>query len=85
MASGQVAVSVGERIRNAVEDQKFTVRTDKFERIGISLGVACFPDDGDTTEELLTAAARKMQANKHARKTVINLSNSPVTSLDAFR
>jgi diguanylate cyclase (GGDEF)-like protein/putative nucleotidyltransferase with HDIG domain len=85
MASGQVAVSVGERIRNAVEAQKFTVRADKFERIGISVGVACFPDDGDTTEELLTAAARKMQANKHTRKTVINLTNSPVTSLDAFR
>ena len=85
MASGQVAVSVGERIRNAVEAQKFTVRTDKFERIGISVGVACFPDDGDTTEELLTAAARKMQANKHTRKTAINLSNNSVTSLDAFR
>lgn len=85
MASGQVAVSVGERIRNAVEAQKFTVRADKFECIGISVGVACYPDDGDTTEELLTAAARKMQANKHARKTVLNLSNNSVTSLDAFR
>jgi len=80
-----VAASVGERIRNAVEAQKFTVRADKFERIGISVGVACYPDNGDTTEELLTAAARKMQANKHSRKTVINLSNDSVTSIDAFR
>ncbi len=85
MASGQVAISVGERIRSAIEAQKFTVRPDKFESVGISVGVACYPDDGETTEELLTAAARKMQANKHTRKTVINLSNDSVVSLDAFR
>ncbi|MEK6283497.1 MAG: diguanylate cyclase [Acidobacteriota bacterium] len=85
MASGQVAISVAERIRNAVEDQRFTVRLDKVVKVGISVGVACFPEEGDSTEELLTAAARKMQSDKYSRKTVINLSNDSVTSLDAFR
>jgi predicted signal transduction protein with EAL and GGDEF domain len=54
-------------------------------QVGLSIGVACFPEDGETTEELLTAAAKGMQANKHSRKTVISLTNAPVTNLDAFR
>ena len=85
MASSHMAVLVGERIRNAVESQKFSVRTGKLVQLGISMGVACFPDAGETTEELLTAAARRMQNDKHARKTVMSLSNSPLSTLDAFR
>lgn len=85
MASSHMALAVGERIRNAVEAQRFTVRSDKKVKVGISLGISCFPDEGDTTEELLTAAARNMQNDKHARKTVVNLSNSSVVSIDAFR
>jgi diguanylate cyclase (GGDEF)-like protein len=85
MASTQMAASISERIRAAVEEQKFTVRTGKQEHLGLSVGVACFPEEGDTTEELLTAAARKMQSNKHSRKTTLTLANSPITVLDAFR
>jgi diguanylate cyclase (GGDEF)-like protein/putative nucleotidyltransferase with HDIG domain len=85
MASTHMAASISERIRNAVEEQKFSVRADAVVQLGISVGIACFPEEGDTTEELLTAAARRMQANKHARKTVITLANAPITTLDAFR
>jgi diguanylate cyclase (GGDEF)-like protein/putative nucleotidyltransferase with HDIG domain len=85
MASTHMAESVGERIRQAVEEQQFTVRSGKVVQLGISMGVACFPGEGDTTEELLTSAARKMQHDKHSRKTVISVANSPVTSIDAFR
>jgi diguanylate cyclase (GGDEF)-like protein len=85
MASTNMAASIGERIRNAVEEQKFSVRTGTVAHLGISIGVACFPDDGETTEELLTAAARKMQSNKHSRKTVLTLANSPMSTSDAFR
>lgn len=85
MASTHMASAIGERIRNAVEEQKFSVRTGSVVQLGISIGVACYPDEGDTTEELLTAAARKMQSNKHSRKTVLTLTNSPMNTLDAFR
>lgn len=85
MASTLMAASIGERIRNAVEEQKFSVRTGTMVQFGISIGVACFPDEGETTEELLTAAARKMQSNKHSRKTVLTLANSPMSTFDAFR
>ncbi|HSS19445.1 MAG TPA: diguanylate cyclase [Pyrinomonadaceae bacterium] len=85
MASTQMAAGISERIRAAVEEQKFTVRTGKQVQLGLSIGTACFPDEGETTEELLTAAARKMQSNKHSRKTTLTLANSHITVLDAFR
>jgi diguanylate cyclase (GGDEF)-like protein len=85
MASSSMAQSVGERIRSAVESQKFSVRPGTVVQVGISMGVACFPDQGETTEELLTAAARKMQTDKHSRKTVISLATMPVGNLDALR
>ena len=85
MASTHMAADIGERIRNAVEEQKFSVRTGTQVQLGLSIGVACYPEEGETTEELLTAAARKMQNNKHLRKTVITLASSPINTLDAFR
>ncbi|MCA1574296.1 MAG: diguanylate cyclase [Acidobacteria bacterium] len=85
MASSSMAQSVCERMRSAVETQKFSVRPGTVVHVGISMGIACFPDQGGTTEELLTAAARKMQTDKHARKTVITLANMPVSNLDAMR
>src|SRR5687768_8083508 len=85
MASTQMAASVGERIRSAVECQKFTVRTGKTVEIKVSLGVGCFPEDGETTEELLTAAARKMQRDKHGRKTLLTLAEAPVSAIEVLR
>src|SRR5882724_498085 len=82
MASTHMAADIGERIRNAVEEQRFSVRTGTVVQLGISIGVACYPEEGETTEELLTAAARKMQSNKHLRKTVLNLTNGSIQTLD---
>jgi diguanylate cyclase (GGDEF)-like protein len=85
MASLSTAVAVGERMREAVESQKFSVRTGKTVSLGLSFGVACFPEDGETTEELLTAAAGKMQHNKRSRKTVLTLASEPVLTIDMMR
>jgi diguanylate cyclase len=85
MASNSMAVMVSERIRTAVEAQKFAVRTGKVIQLGISMGVSCFPEDGETTEELLTAAAGRMGSNKHSRKSILNLTNSPVSNIESFR
>ena len=85
MASVMMANMIAERVRAAVESQKYTVRTGRTVEIGISLGVACFPTDGETTEELLTTAARNMQHDKHARKLVPALSESMnVSSIENF-
>jgi len=82
MASGKMAVSISERMRNAVEEQLFSVRTGTMVGLGVSLGVACFPDDGETSEELLTAAARRMQQDKNSRKTVLTVAAAGHSTID---
>jgi len=77
MASQTMSESVAERIRAAVAAHKFSVRTGKNVEVAISAGVACFPTNGETTEELLTAAARNMQRDKHARKNLLSLASMP--------
>src|SRR5688500_20410761 len=61
MASGKMAGSIGERMRSAAEDQLFSVRAGTMVGLGVSLGVASFAEDGETTEELLTTGARRTQ------------------------
>ncbi|MEJ7577456.1 MAG: diguanylate cyclase [Pyrinomonadaceae bacterium] len=86
MASSDVAQVAAERIRSAIENHKFTVRSGRTMGVGVSIGIACFPLDGETTEELLTAADRQMQRNKHTRKLAPSIAAAnPVTSIDAFR
>ncbi len=77
MASQSMAETIADRIRKAVMEHKFSVRTGKTVEVTISTGIACFPENGETTEELLTAAARNMQKDKHARKNSISLSTMP--------
>jgi diguanylate cyclase (GGDEF)-like protein len=80
MASQAMAESVSERIRHAVGKLKFSVRTGKSVEVTLSAGIACFPADGETSEELLTAAARNMQRDKHTRKNLLNLATMPTPS-----
>ena len=82
MASTKMAVAIGERMRNAVEEQLFSVRNGTMVGLGVSLGVACFPEDGETSEELLSAAARRMQNDKNARKTVLTVAGAGLSSID---
>jgi diguanylate cyclase (GGDEF)-like protein/putative nucleotidyltransferase with HDIG domain len=82
MASGKMAISISERMRNSVEDQLFSVRNGTMVGLGVSLGVACFPDDGETSEELLSAAARRMQTDKNSRKAILTVASAGVSSID---
>jgi len=82
MASSKMAAAIGERMRNAVEEQLFSVRAGTVVGLGVSLGVACFPEDGETSEELLSTAARRMQQNKNSRKTVLTVAEAGVHSID---
>ena len=84
VASGEMATAVAERIRAAVEAQKFSVRTGKTVQLGLSLGVSSFPNDGETTEELLTSAASVMQRDKHRRKTILTVANSDISTIGAL-
>ena len=82
MASSKTAQSISDRMRNSVEDQLFSVRAGTMIGLGVSLGVACFPDDGETTEELLTTAARRMQRDKNSRKTFLTVASSGARAID---
>jgi len=85
MASHAMAEAAADRIRSAVGQLKFSVRTGKSVEVDMSAGIACFPNDGETTEELLTAAARNMQKDKHARKNLLSLATMPTpTRMDQF-
>jgi diguanylate cyclase (GGDEF)-like protein/putative nucleotidyltransferase with HDIG domain len=86
MASGEVAEMVAERIRSAVEAHEFTIRTGRTTRIGISIGIACFPNDGETSESLLSQAGHNMQQDKHGRKlNPAAATENMVLSIDSFR
>jgi diguanylate cyclase (GGDEF)-like protein len=86
MASAAMANGVAERVRRAVESHKFRVRTGRTAHVGLSIGVSSFPDDGETTEELLSAAAGDMQRNKHSRRLMPTLSEPPSAStFESFR
>jgi diguanylate cyclase (GGDEF)-like protein/putative nucleotidyltransferase with HDIG domain len=50
MASSKMAASISERMRNAVEEQLFSVRNGTMVGLGVSLGFACCPVDGVTSE-----------------------------------
>jgi diguanylate cyclase (GGDEF)-like protein/putative nucleotidyltransferase with HDIG domain len=86
MASSDVASMVADRIRSAVEAEQFPVRTGKTAQISVSVGIACFPSDGETAEELLSSAGRNMQHEKHARRLAPDdLPASVITSIESFR
>ena len=86
MASQTMAAMVADRIRVAVAAHKFSVKTGKTTEVSVSIGISCFPADGETTEELLTAAARNMQQDKHSRKNLLTLATMPSpSSVDHFR
>ena len=54
---------MAERIRRAVENTPFIVGRD-ITSVTISLGVAAFPEDGETTVTLIDASDRRMYAAK---------------------
>jgi len=63
----QAAVLV-ERIQRAVDNLCLEVRMGKQARAGISIGIACFPEDGTRVEELLQVADRNMYEDKAERR-----------------
>jgi diguanylate cyclase (GGDEF)-like protein len=83
-ASGQVAAMVAERVRNAVESQVFNVKTGRNIQVRVSAGNGSYPADGETADELLSAATRDMRRDKQLRKHPAT-SSAPVIPIDAYR
>ena len=82
-ANQEAASLVTERVRAAVETYSFPFKTGRALRVGVTVGAACHPADGETADELLLAATRNMRRNKGARRATAHASN--VLPLDAYR
>ncbi|PYS94106.1 MAG: hypothetical protein DMF64_02055 [Acidobacteria bacterium] len=85
MASADVAALVADRIRSAVESHPFTVRTGRTAQVSISIGIACFPGDGETVEALLNTAGRNMQQAKYSRRLKPATATGVVVPFDTLR
>ncbi|HXW06131.1 MAG TPA: HD domain-containing phosphohydrolase [Vicinamibacterales bacterium] len=55
-------------LQQAIDDTFLEVRPGRRIRLGVSIGTAIFPHDGDTYESLLATADSRMYQNKAARK-----------------
>jgi diguanylate cyclase (GGDEF)-like protein len=64
--SGEVAAEVAERIRARVEGQEFHGR-----KITISIGLAEFPADGETADEVISSADEALYAAKRAGRNQV--------------
>lgn len=64
--SGDVAAEVAERIRARVEGQEFQGR-----KITISIGIAEFPADGQTADEVISSADEALYAAKRAGRNQV--------------
>jgi diguanylate cyclase (GGDEF)-like protein len=67
-ASNEMAKAVGERIKTIIKSHKFDLGANEPIEIQVSIGVSSYPDDGETSFELLNSANQKMHRQKQARK-----------------
>jgi diguanylate cyclase (GGDEF)-like protein len=81
LASSAAAVAAVERIRFAVESSLLWVKTGETAAVRLSMGVSCFPDDGETADDLLSTAMERMRQNKIFRRSMHIPTLQPTTSL----
>ena len=56
-----------ERIQTAIDSFRMPIRSEQFVRVGISVGAAAYPEDGQETDVLLSLADQDMYRNKTMR------------------
>jgi diguanylate cyclase (GGDEF)-like protein len=74
---------VAERIRERVYGHDFSEAAARAGRIGVSIGVATFPDDGSDPESLLRAADAALYAAKRAGRNRVVLSSEALVATQA--
>lgn len=65
------ALPIAERIRIEVEKYQFHESEPKEKPLTVSIGLASYPDDGETPTQLLTSADTKLYQAKHKGKNTI--------------
>ncbi len=67
---GENALIVAERIKEAVQNTSFSANGDRISST-LSIGIACFPDDSDKTEEIVKLADKALYESKNKGKNTI--------------
>ncbi len=57
-----------ERLEKAVADFRLPIDDGRFAAVGVSLGASCFPKDGETIDQIIISADKKMYSVKAERK-----------------
>lgn len=64
----QAVIELCQRMEKAVREFKLNVGDGKFARVGVSLGAASYPKNGETLDQIIIAADKAMYAVKAKRK-----------------
>lgn len=70
--SKDLSFVTAEKICKRVANNKFKLNNNDEENVTISLGVATFPDDGDTASEIIEAADKRLYQSKHNGRNQVN-------------
>ena len=57
-----------ERMEKSVAEFALPIGDGRFARVGVSIGAACYPNHGETLDQIITAADKAMYATKASRK-----------------
>ena len=71
------AMETAERIRKAIEETGTDIGEPEPKMVTISLGIAVFPDDGGTAEELIERADQALYRAKHGGRNRVERALSP--------
>lgn len=74
----EAIVEFCQRMEKAVSAFALSISDDEIAQVGVSLGAACFPNDGGTLDQILIAADKAMYATKALRKKSANSKELPV-------
>ena len=70
--SKKLSFTTAEKICKRVASNKFKLNSTDEENVTISLGVATFPDDGETASEIIEAADKRLYQSKNNGRNQVN-------------
>ena len=66
----KLAIEIAERIRGSVENTSFDLDGNQVSTT-LSVGIACYPDDSEDSEEIIKMADKALYESKHKGKNTI--------------